>query len=80
MKTIEKKLSDFTNVVTEEKENLFTISTPPEHLYEIASFLHKEAGYDFLIDIVGMDYGDSFGVIHYLSQSQNPLQLVALKA
>jgi NADH:ubiquinone oxidoreductase subunit C len=50
-------------------ENL-TVTVPKEHLYETARFLRYECSekYDFLIDIVGMDYGAELGVIYYLSQ------------
>ena len=55
------------------------LTVPKEKLYETAQRLRDEEGFDFLIDIVGMDYGDSLGVIYYLSPSQNPERLLMLK-
>jgi NADH-quinone oxidoreductase subunit C/D len=79
METIENKLTAFPFVVTEKKEGRLTVTVPFEQLYEIASFLRKDENYDFLVEMVGMDYGDTLGVIYYLSQSQDPLHLVVLK-
>ncbi len=62
-------------------DNKMTVTVPKENLYETARFLRHEASeiYDFLIDIVGMDYGDNMGVIYYLSPSRKPEQLLVLK-
>ena len=48
-------------------------------LYDTARRLRDEEGFDFLIDIVGMDYGAELGVIYYLSTTQNPERLLMLK-
>ncbi len=81
METVEKKLLalGFAEVTQSDKQLNVTVSK--EHLYETARFLRHGSPviYDFLIDIVGMDYGDSLGVIYYLSPSQNPEQLLVLK-
>lgn len=79
MENIEKKMMVFTYATTEKKDNLLAVTVPSERLYETAGYLRKEESYDFLVEMVGMDYGDTLGVIYYLSQSENPLHLVALK-
>ncbi|MDR3328560.1 MAG: NADH-quinone oxidoreductase subunit D [Prevotellaceae bacterium] len=56
-----------------------TITVSKEQLHDEARRLRYEESYNFLIDIVGMDYGDSLGAIYYLSPSQKPEQVVALK-
>jgi len=62
-------------------ENKLTVTVPKEHLYETARFLRYDCLeiYDFLFDIVGMDYGVDLGVIYYLSPSNNPDRLLLLK-
>ena len=49
----------------------------PENLHDEAARLYAE-GYDFLVDGVGMDYGDRLGVIWYVAKSTDPGALVAL--
>ena len=79
MKTIEAKLSAIDYLEVEQKESGLDVIVPEAKIHEIATLLRKEENYDFLIDLVGMDYGDSLGVIYYLSQSDNPKDILVLK-
>lgn len=56
-----------------------TIEVPEAKIHETASHYRKEENYDFLVDMVGMDYGDTLGVIYYLSQSGKPDNILVLK-
>jgi NADH-quinone oxidoreductase subunit C/D len=76
--TIE-RLSTLEYAQTENQGNKLTVTVPMDKAHEVASILKKEKNYDYLLDIVGMDYGDSFGVIYYLSQTENPAHILALK-
>ncbi len=82
MQIIKDQLSAFSFAVVEESGKTFTVTVPRENLYETAQKL-KNGGslsFDFLIDIIGMDHGDDgFGVIYYLSSTQFPSYLIALK-
>ncbi|MDR3094091.1 MAG: NADH-quinone oxidoreductase subunit D [Bacteroidales bacterium] len=49
-----------------------------EGLPDVENQLSNEK-YDYLIDVVGMDFGDSLGVIYYLSPSAQPEKVLALK-
>ncbi len=61
-------------------ESIKEIITSKDELYATAQRLRDEEKLDFLIDIVGMDYGtDGLGVIYYLSSSEKPEQVVTLK-
>jgi NADH-quinone oxidoreductase subunit C/D len=62
----------------ERKENLYRLTVPEEKLYEAASLL-KNNGFDYLRDIIGIDYGDTLGVIYELSASENPVTVIFLK-
>ena len=79
MKTHLNKLADLEYVQIEQKEMGTVITVPPDNLYETASYLKNEEKYDYLFDMVGMDYGDKLGVIYYLSQSENPEHILTLK-
>jgi NADH-quinone oxidoreductase subunit C/D len=73
------KLSALAFAVVEESGKILNVTVPKENLYEAAVFLKEECNCDFLMDIVGMDYTESLGTIYYLSNTQNPTQVVALK-
>jgi NADH-quinone oxidoreductase subunit C/D len=47
-------------------------------LHAEAAKLHAE-GYDFLVDIAGMDYGERLGAIYYVARSTDTADVVALK-
>jgi NADH-quinone oxidoreductase subunit C/D len=79
--TIDKLLSQFPFATVEQKGRRYSLSVPKEKLYETASLLRKNDTYsfDYLNDIVGMDYGDSLGAIYYLSCTEFPSYILALK-
>ncbi|MDR1338977.1 MAG: NADH-quinone oxidoreductase subunit D [Prevotellaceae bacterium] len=79
MNRIEEKISALGYAQTEYRENTLTVSVPKDKAYEIAAMLRNEENFDFLFDMTGMDYGDSLGVIYYLSQSSSPRNMIALK-
>jgi NADH-quinone oxidoreductase subunit C/D len=54
-----------------------SIDVPQENLYRVASRLRSEGELAYLIDIVGMDYGDSLGVIYYLTTATPATNTVA---
>ena len=54
------------------------ITVNPTGLKEIASII-KDEGYDFLVDMVGMDYEENLGVIYYIAQSTDSADIIALK-
>ena len=78
METILNKLSALEHVRVERAESGAVVTAAKEKIYETAALLKNE-GYDYLFDMVGMDYGDRLGVIYYLSQSENPNHLLTLK-
>ncbi len=81
METIEKSLSALGFAEVTRTDNRMTVTVPKDKLYETARYLRYESDeiFDYLIDIVGMDYGTDLGVIYYLSPSQNPSHILALK-
>ncbi|MDL2231878.1 NADH-quinone oxidoreductase subunit D [Porphyromonadaceae bacterium OttesenSCG-928-L07] len=79
IESLSTKLSALGYAEVEHKENRLTVTLPMDALHETAALLRNEEGYDFLVDIVGMDYGDRLGAIYYLSKSTDPLHLLVLK-
>jgi NADH-quinone oxidoreductase subunit C/D len=79
METILNKLSDLDGVQVEHKETGSVVVAAKDKLYEVAAYLKNTEHYDYLFDMVGMDYGNSLGVIYYLSQSENPDHILTLK-
>jgi NADH-quinone oxidoreductase subunit C/D len=64
-----------------ELNKTYSVSVPKEKLYETASLLKNNAkfSFDFLMDIVGIDKDDNLGTIYYLSATQFPSYIIALK-
>jgi NADH-quinone oxidoreductase subunit C/D len=81
MEIIKQLLLNVSPDTLEEKGKTLSITLPKEKLHEVAQSLryHPGISFDYLIDVVGMDYGDRLGVIYYLSCSQFPSYLVVLK-
>ena len=81
MKVIDQLLSSLSFASVEQKEKTYTVAVPKEKLYETASLLYRNKflSFDFLMDIIGMDYGDTLGVIYNLSPTQFPSYMIVLK-
>jgi len=73
-------LAKVPDALIEEKQFL-TISVKPESLRLLAQTLRNEKGadFDFLIQLTGVDYGDSLGVVYLLSSSKDLSRCVVLK-
>ncbi|MDR2556624.1 MAG: NADH-quinone oxidoreductase subunit D [Bacteroidales bacterium] len=56
----------------------FLADVPQEKILSVCSRLYNEGSLTYLIDIVGMDYGDRLGVIYYLSE-QSGREVLALR-
>ncbi|MDH8702023.1 NADH-quinone oxidoreductase subunit C/D [Dysgonomonadaceae bacterium PH5-43] len=82
MKVIDELLAQLPFATVEQIGKEYKVSIPKEKLYETASFLKNNQRYsfDFLMDIIGMDYGDNLGVIYTLSSTQFPDTVLMLKA
>ena len=62
-----------------EDARYLTITVEPNKLYELASMLCREEGYDFLVSLTGVDWGESLGVVYHLAKSNAPLDFIVLK-
>ncbi|MDR3328154.1 MAG: NADH-quinone oxidoreductase subunit D [Prevotellaceae bacterium] len=60
------------------KDNIVAVTVPKDKIYETLNLL-KNNNFDYLRDIVGMDYTNSLGVIYNLSSTQKPEYLLLVK-
>lgn len=66
------------NLVITENSQYLTAEVSPEKLHD---FCHRlkfspSTGFDYVFSLIGMDYGDTFGVIYYLESTKHHHQLV----
>lgn len=82
MQTLEKELLSLGLTGVKQADNRLTVAVPRDQLYGVARYLRHERPekFDFLIDLVGMDFGDALGAAYHLSPSQNPSLVVTLVA
>lgn len=60
------------NAQIEEKEDRLIVTVDSSELRGLALFLHNEARYDYLIDLLGVDWGEEgFGVVYLLECTEN---------
>jgi NADH-quinone oxidoreductase subunit C/D len=70
-------LAKVTDALIEEKQYL-TITVRPADLRTLAQTLRSE-GFDYLIQLTGVDYGDALGVVYLLSKSTDLNSLLVMK-
>lgn len=74
MKDIQQFISEVVDdAVIEEKQKL-TVTVVPAQAHPLLKALHdhKELSFDYLVALIGMDWGDKLGMIYLLSSSDNP--------
>jgi NADH-quinone oxidoreductase subunit C/D len=81
MKAIDELLQQFPYSTIEQNDKIYRVSVPKENIHETASRLRNNDAvpFDFLIDIAGMDYGETLGAIYILSSSKYPDYTLLLK-
>lgn len=81
METVEKELLSLGLTDVKQADSRLTVTVPKDKLYGVARYLRRERPaekFDFLIDVVGMDFGDALGAAYHISPSQNPSLVVTL--
>ncbi len=78
MEKIKNKLSGIPGVEVTQREERVAIVAPADKFREVAEAMRAE-GYDYLIDIVGMDFGAELGALYYISPSWQPETVVVLE-
>ena len=78
MNVTEKIIAFNPDVVVEEAQYpTYTVSS--DKLHDLARMLYEKEGYDFLLSLTGVDWGETLGVVYHLSKSESPLDLIVLK-
>jgi len=81
MENIKSLISDtFQNIVFDENEKL-TLTVEPKELHPLLKFLHdyESLPFDYLVYLIGMDWGDKLGVIYLISSSKDPSKEIIVK-
>ncbi len=80
MKIFDDVLAGLTYASVEKDNKTYQVSVPKENLYEAAKTLRSGGiKFDFLMDIIGVDNGDTLEVIYTLSATSYPSYLVVLR-
>ena len=81
MKLIETKLAELPLTKLEVNGNHYICTVEKEHLHETARKIRFDLPFefDFLVDIIGMDYGAELGVIYILNSTQYPDNIIKLQ-
>ncbi len=61
-----------------EDKQYTTITVQPAELRVLAKLLHAE-GFDFMVQLTGVDYGDTLGVVYLLSQSTDMSRMLVMQ-
>ncbi len=72
------RLGDVPGAAVESVDGRPFVTLPSDKVRDVATML-ADNGYGFLVDMVGMDYGDGLGVIYYVASGDDPADTVALK-
>ena len=69
METIKKIIAQAASDAVIEEAQRLTVTVPPKQLHPLMKALHdnEELPFDYLISLIGMDWGDKLGVIYLLS-------------
>ena len=68
------------DAVFDEKDKL-TVTVEPNELYTLLKILHDNTTlpFDYLVYLIGMDWGEKLGVIYLLSSSKDPSKEIVIK-
>lgn len=79
MENIEQKLLSIAPNGVVQSGAEISLTVAKEQIHDVAVALKNDLGFDFLNDMVGMDYGTDLGVIYIVSATSHPEQIVKLK-
>ena len=73
-------LAAIPDALIEEKQYL-TVTVEPKKLHLLAETIryNKNALFDYLIQLTGVDYGDKLGVVYFLTSSKYPSRYIVMK-
>ncbi len=79
MENIKKVILDLIPEAVFEDKKILTITVEPNKLHLLAKTLRDNAAFDFLVKLIGMDWGEKLGVIYLLSSSSDLSKEIVLK-
>ena len=72
MGNIQEKIASFLPEAVFEEGQYLTVTVPPRKWHGLARFLHDdpELQFDYLASLIGVDWGETMGVVYYLNSSK----------
>jgi NADH-quinone oxidoreductase subunit C/D len=75
---IQQRISSLIPETVIEEAQYLTFTVPSEKVRE-AAMAFRDMGYDFLLDLAGIDYGDSLGVVYHITSDTYKKSMIVLK-
>ena len=75
MANIQQEISSFLPEATFVEGTILEVSVPDAKWHDLALYLHNQLHFDYLVSIVGMDWGETLGCVYYLTSTVDNSQV-----
>ena len=75
MANIQQEISSFLPEATFVEGTILEVSVPDAKWHDLALYLHNQLHFDYLVSIVGMDWGETVGCVYYLTSTVDNSQV-----
>ena len=75
MANIQQEISSFLPEATFVEGTILEVSVPDAKWHDLALYLHNQRHFDYLVSIVGMDWGETVGCVYYLTSTVDNSQV-----
>ena len=75
MVNIQQEISSFLPEATFVEGTILEVSVPDAKWHDLALYLHNQLHFDYLVSIVGMDWGETVGCVYYLTSTVDNSQV-----
>ena len=69
MANIQQEISSFLPEATFVEGPILEVSVPDAKWHDLALYLRDKLHFDYLVSIVGMDWGETLGCVYYLTRT-----------
>ena len=75
MANIQQEISSFLPEATFVEGPILEVSVPDAKWHDLALYLRDKLHFDYLVSIVGMDWGETLGCVYYLTRTADNAQV-----
>ena len=75
MANIQQEISSFLPEATFVEGTILEVSVPDAKWHDLALYVHNQLHFDYLVSIVGMDWGETVGCVYYLTSTVDNSQV-----